>query len=294
MERSVKALFGGGLRPNDPRRFLIEAAIGARWGGDAAAVSAPELAAQLAVHPLLGALGEVAAMTLIELSRDAIRFAGSAIARAPAIARGLPTRIHRLAAYALATETSAAGRAVAAEQQFLEALRVALRIAPLEAERVVAAARAGQVTAYVEDRYQRLASLTAVCAEVFALRALARGIATDEHRFKLRAFFAAIPDLALGPDELERALFRAFRRPRPPSAQVYSELELVAQTLPDPVDRYWIAVYALIAEPPGTVPSWRVIPFIGILQAAFRIPEKDMELAVADALTFSAALPRPS
>jgi len=29
MERSVSNLLGGGLRPNDPRRFLIEAMIGA-------------------------------------------------------------------------------------------------------------------------------------------------------------------------------------------------------------------------------------------------------------------------
>ena len=29
MERNIRSLLGGGLRPNDPRRFLIEAMIGA-------------------------------------------------------------------------------------------------------------------------------------------------------------------------------------------------------------------------------------------------------------------------
>jgi len=42
------------------------------------------------------------------------------------------------------------------------------------------------------------------------------------------------------------------------------------------------------------VPSWRVIPFLGVMQAAFQITDTDMELAVVDALTFPAAMPRPS
>jgi hypothetical protein len=74
---------------------------------------------------------------------------------------------------------------------------------------------------------------------------------------------------------------------------VFGELSRVATSLPDPVDRYWIVVYALVAELPATTPSWRVIPFIGVLQAAFQITDTDMELAVVDALTFPAALPRP-
>jgi hypothetical protein len=37
-----------------------------------------------------------------------------------------------------------------------------------------------------------------------------------------------------------------------------------------------------------------VIPFIGVMQAAFHITDTDMELAVIDALTFPASLARPS
>ena len=131
--------------------------------------------------------------------------------------------------------------------------------------------------------------MIAVACEVFALRALARAMANDEHRFKVRDFFAAIPDLALSKDELDAELYRAFRRPRAPDAQVFGELSRVAQSLPDPVDRYWIVVYTLVAELPATVPSWRVIPFIGVMQAAFQITDTDMELAVIDALTFPRA-----
>jgi hypothetical protein len=296
MERSVKALLGGGLKPNDPRRFLIEAMIGAMHADGV--VDPRETVAverQIAAHPMFAGLGAAAARTLIDLSTDAIRFAGGAVARTPAIARGLPARIHRLAAYGMAAEVAAADQQiVASERQFLEALRMALRIAHSEAEYIVNAARAGQVTPYLEDRYLRIRSLISVAAELFALRALSRGIASDDHRFKVRDLFAAIPDLTMARDELDAELYRAFRRPRGAGAQVFGELSRLAQSIPDPVDRYWLVVYALVAEMPAMVPSWRVIPFIGILQTAFQITDTDMELAAVDALTFPAALARPS
>jgi hypothetical protein len=295
MERSVKGLLGGGLRPNDPRRFLIEAMIGA-MNADGV-VDPRETAAverQIASHPLFAGLGPSAARTLIDLSNDAIRFAGNAFGRAPAIAKGLPARIHRLAAYGMAAEVAVADeQLVDGELQFLEALRIALRIAPLESEALVNEARAGRLSEYLDDRYHRIKSLVPVACEVFALRALGRGMANDEQRFRIRDFFAAIPDLALTKDELEGELYRAFRRPRARDAQVFGELAQVAATLPDPVDRYWMMVYTLVAEVPATVPSWRVIPFTGVMQAAFQITDTDMELAVVDALTFPPAMPRP-
>lgn len=296
MDRNVRDLLGGGLRPNDPRRFLIEAMVGAMHADGHVDARERELVERhIAEHPLFHGLGPGAARTLLELSTDAIQFAGGAHGRAPAIARGLPARIHRLAAYGMAAEVATADQhVVEGELAFLEALRLALRIAPLEAEAMVAAARAGQVATYLEDRLLRLKSLVPLVCEVFALRALALGTAHDDHRFQVRELFGAIPDLQLGREELDLQLFQAFRRPRAPDAQVYGELARVAAGLPDLVDRYWIAVYALVAEPPALVPSFRVIPFIGVLQAAFQITDADMELAVHDALTFPAALPRPS
>lgn len=250
---------------------------------------------QIAQHPLFHGLGAGAARTLIDLSNDAIRFAGSAFGRAPAIAKGLPARIHRLAAFGMAAEVAVADQALAqSELTFLEALRIALRIAPTEAEQAVAAAHGGQLAAYLDDRYLRIKNLIPIAAEVFTLRALARGAATDDHRFEVRDFFAAIPDLVLSRDELDAELYRAFRRPRAPDAQVFSELARLASGLPDPVDRYWMVVYTLVAELPATVPSWRIIPFVGVMQAAFQVTDTDMELAAVDALAFAPALPRPS
>lgn len=295
VERSIKNLLGGGLKPNDPRRFLIEAMVGAMSSdGNVDAREARAMEQQIASHELFQGMPAAAARTLIDLSTDAIRFAGGAIGRTPAIAKGLPARIHRLAAFGMAAEIAAADQhVVAGELQFLEALRIALRITPLEADRIIDAAKTGQLTAYLDDKYLRIKSMISIAAEVFALRALAKAAANDEHRFKVRDFFSAIPDLALSTDELDSELYRAFRRPRAADAQVFSELARVAATLPDPVDRYWIIVYTLVAESPSAVASWRVIPFMGVMQAAFKIVDTDMELAVIDALTFPATLPRP-
>lgn len=296
MERSVKDLLGGGLRPNDPRRFLIEAMIGA-MNADGV-VDPREIAVlenQVSSHPMFRGLGESAAKTLVDLANDAIRFTGNAVSRTPAIAKGLPARIHRLAAYGMAAEVAVADQQLHhGEITFLEALRVALRIAPIESEQIVASARRGLLAAYLDDRYLRIKTLIPIACEVFALRALARGMANDEQRFKVRDFFAAIPDLVLTKDELDAELYRAFRRPRAADAQVFGELSRVATGLPDPVDRYWMVVYTLVAETPATVPSWRVIPFMGVMQAAFQITDTDMELAVVDALTFPPAMPRPT
>jgi len=296
MERSVKDLLGGGLKPNDPRRFLIEAMIGSM---NADGVVDPRemavLERHIGTHALFQGLAPTAARTLIDLSNDAIKFAGSALARAPSIAKGLPARIHRLAAYGMAAEVAVADNVLhAGELNFLEALRIALRIAPMESEQIVNAARAGHISYLLDDRYLRIKGLIPISCEVFALRAFAKGMANDDQRFRIRDFFYVMPDLQLSKDELDAELYRAFRRPRAPDAQVFTELSRVASGLPDPVDRYWMVVYTLVAEMPATVPSWRVIPFIGVMQAAFQITDTDMELAVVDALTFPAAMPRPS
>jgi hypothetical protein len=291
----VKNLLAGGLKPNDPRRFLIEAMICSMTAdGTIDPREQAVLERQVASHPLFEGLGMNASRTLINLSNDAIQFAGGPVPRAPSIAKGLPARIHRLAAFGMAAEVAAADQLIhVGEVSFLEALRIALRISPLEAEQIVHYARAGQLGPYLDDRYLRIRNLIAPACEIFALRALASANATDDQRFKVRDFFAAIPDLKLTSDELDAELYRAFRRTRAPDAQVFGELSRVALSLPDPVDRYWMLVYTLVAEPPTTLASWRVIPFLGVMQAALQITDTDMELAVVDALAFPAAMPRP-
>src|SRR5438067_3263466 len=108
MDRSVKDLLGGGLKPNDPRRFLIEAMVAAMSAdGHIDARETAMMEQQIANHPLFAGLGAKSAKTLVELSTDAIRFAGGSIGRTPSIAKGLPARIHRYAAFGMAAEVAA-------------------------------------------------------------------------------------------------------------------------------------------------------------------------------------------
>lgn len=296
MEKRARDMIGGGLRPSDPRRFLIEVMIGAMYAdGSVDQRELDTLNRNLADHDLFAGLNPEAAKTLIGLATDAVKFAGSSVGRIPAIAKGLPARIHRLCGYAMACEICAADDSIdPSEQTFLDALQIALRIAPHEAHQIVAAARSKRIPQYLDDRVLRLRSLVPVVVEMFTLRAWARGTVTDDHRFALRDFFLAVPDLAGRIDDIEGELFKAFRKPRTAGFNVYTELQTLVANLPDPVDRYWLCVYAMLAEPPNLVPSWRVVPFIGLCQHAFQIVDGDMELAAQDALAFPSTIPRPT
>jgi uncharacterized tellurite resistance protein B-like protein len=293
METRARDVIAGTLRPNDPRRFLVEAMIGAMNADGAVDPRERDvLQRYIDQHEMFAGVTPANAKLLLEMATDAVNFAGSASARIPAIARGLPARLHRITAMAMACEVCVADEMIHdGELTFLEQLRLALRIAPYEAQDIFAAAQAHRTTAYIDDRLLRLRSLIAVAIELFTLRAVTLGKLIDDHRFELRDFLVAIPDLALRQHEIEGMVYQAFRKPRMTGPD--SELNTLAASLPDPVDRYWMVVYAMCAEPPADLPRWRVIPFISLAQRAFGLGDADMELAAADAATFPAALPRP-
>ena len=145
----MKDLLGGGLKPNDPRRFLIEAMVGAMNADGVVDPREPRRSSADREHPLFQGLGAAAARTLIDLSNDAIRFAGSALGRAPAIAKGLPARIHRLAAYGMAAEVAAADQQLVDGRAAASSRRCASRCGSARSRRraIVHAARTGQLAA---------------------------------------------------------------------------------------------------------------------------------------------------
>ena len=294
MERAVKDLFRGALRSNDPRRFVIEAMVAAMLAdGVADARELEIITARIAGHALFDGIGMDAAKTLTQLSADAIRFAGGSLQRTAAIGKGLPARCHRLTAFAMAAEVCASDtQFVDSERQYLEALRMALRIGPLEAEYTYSALATGELARFLEDRVLRIRSLTPLVCELFALRAAAKHQADDDHRFTVSDFLTAIPDFVTDREALDAGLYQAFKRAAA-AVDVQGALRHVVDSLPDPIDRYWLVVYALVAEPPADLPSWRVIPFIGLLQGTFQIIDADLELAVSDALSFPSVMPRP-
>jgi hypothetical protein len=294
MDRVVKDLFRGALRSNDPRRFVIEAMVAAMLAdGNADARELALVTERISQHPLFEGMAPEAAKTLTELSADSVRFAGGALARAASLGKGLPARCHRLTAFAMAAEVCASDtRFVDAERAYLEELRLALRIGPLEAEFAYASLATGELAHFLQDRVLRIRSLTPLACHLFALRAAAKGELDDDHRFRVREFVAAIADFIPDRDALDGELYRAFKAAAA-AEDVPGDLRRLAEALPDPIDRYWLLVYALVAEPPGDVPSWRVIPFIGLVQNTFQIIDADVEFAVVDALAFPAAMPRP-
>ncbi len=295
MERAVKDLFRGALRANDPRRFVIEAMVAAMLAdGVADDRELGLITNSIANHPLFEGIGADAAKTLTDMSADAISFAGGSLARTAAISKGLPARVHRLTAFTMAAEVCASDtQFVDSERHYLEALRMALRIGPLEAEYTYSALATGELARFLEDRVLRIRSLSPLVCELFAVRAAAKGQADDDHRFEVSDFLSAIPDFANNRDLLDADLYQAFKRATG-GDHVHVALRRIADALPDPIDRFWLVVYALAAEPPAELPSWRVIPFIGMLQGTFQIIDADLELAVSDALSFPVVMPRPS
>lgn len=296
MDRAVKDLFRGALRSNDPRRFVIEAMVAAMLAdGVADERELSVITERIANHPLFEGIGPDAAKTLTDLSADSIRFAGGSLARAPAIGKGLPARCHRLTAFAMASEVCASDtQFVESERAYLEALRMALRIGPLEAEYTYSALATGDLFRFIEDRVLRIRSLTSLVCDLMAARAAVKHQADDDHRFEVMDFLSEIPDFVTDRDQLGAELYRAFKRAAASGDDVRSDLRRIADSLPDPIDRFWLVVYALAAEPPEALPSWRVIPFIGLLQSTFQIIDADLQLAVSDALSFPSAMPRPS
>ncbi|MEZ4360814.1 MAG: hypothetical protein R3B48_11575 [Kofleriaceae bacterium] len=249
---------------------------------------------RIAQHPLFEGMSLEQAKTLTDLSADSVRFAGGSLARAASLAKGLPARCHRLTAFAMAAEVCASDtRFVDSERHYLESLRLALRLGPLEAEYAYASLATGELPKFIEDRVLRIRSLTPLACDLFALRAAAKGEADDDHRFRVSDFLASIADFVPDRDQLNAELYRAFKAVGRLS-DLNEALRQLATALPDPIDRYWLTVYALVAEPPDDVPNWRVIPFIGMIQGAFQIIDADLEFAVTDALLFPASTPRPS
>jgi len=174
METRARDVIAGTLRPNDPRRFLVEAMIGAMNADGAVDPRERDvLQRYIDQHEMFAGVTPANAKLLLEMATDAVNFAGSASARIPAIARGLPARLHRITAMAMACEVCVADEMIHdGELTFLEQLRLALRIAPYEAQDIFAAAQAHRTTAYIDDRLLRLRSLIAVAIELFTLRAV--------------------------------------------------------------------------------------------------------------------------
>ena len=135
MEKRARDVIAGALRPNDPRRFLVEAMIGAMNADQKIDPREQEMIQRrMAEHAMFAGLSPQNARLLLELATDAVNFAGSANARISAIAKGLPARLHRFTAMAMETYLNMS--AMGANNQSMEDLYSMLGNAGNAASRV--------------------------------------------------------------------------------------------------------------------------------------------------------------
>ena len=124
----LRQMFGGGVSEDDPRRFLIEAMLGAMGAdGDITDEEMDTLSRTLEEHELFRDISKDARGRLIDIAADALRDAGDGVKRVSAIAKGLKGRTHNLMAYAMACEICVAdGEIPESEIRYLDALQRAV------------------------------------------------------------------------------------------------------------------------------------------------------------------------
>ncbi|HUS28346.1 MAG TPA: TerB family tellurite resistance protein [Kofleriaceae bacterium] len=294
MTRRARDTFTGTLRPNDPRRFLVEAMLGA-MGADGK-IHEAELASMqrhLEEHEMFSGLSDRNHAVLLQIARDSISFAKDPVARIPAIAKGLPSRLHKLTALAMACEVVVADAVIdPAEELYLETLRGALRIAAPDFAEMFRAAREQRSVRDLDARVAHLRELVPLIVELFALQSLSLGVLTPAHRGQILELLTALPDLALRDHELATLVERAYARMHF-SMDLEVELQKVATAMPNPIDRYWAIIYLMCADT-QRAPHWRSSPFLPLLQRHFALREEYFDLAATDAAGFASILPQAS
>jgi hypothetical protein len=292
MTRRARDTFTGTLRPNDPRRFLVEAMLGA-MGADGKIHEAEVASMQrhLEEHELFSGLSDRQRDVLVQIARDSIAFANNPSARIPGIAKGLPSRLHKLAALAMACEVVVADTEIdPAEEAYLHTLRCALRISEQEFGEMFRAAREKRSVQDLDARLAHIRALVPTIVEMFALRSLGHGALTPSHRAQIIDLIAALPDLALRGAELPSIVENAFAR-MDFSMDLEVELRRIAILMWSPVDRYWATVYLMCADT-LRAPHWRSSPFFTLVQRVFSLSPDDLDVAATDATGFASLLPR--
>src|SRR5688572_20215838 len=140
----LSKMYGGTLKPGDPRRFILEAIMGAvQADGVIAKEELVVLEESLQEHEIFAGLNQSVTRVLIEIAQESMAFAGGPMRRIPYMARGLPARRHRMAAYAVACEIILADGPdpALAEATYLDLLRKWFLLGDHEANVIFEAAR---------------------------------------------------------------------------------------------------------------------------------------------------------
>ncbi|HLU64662.1 MAG TPA: DUF533 domain-containing protein [Kofleriaceae bacterium] len=285
----LRKMFSGDITADDPRRFIIEAMLGAMEAdGDVTEEEMNVLEKNLDEHELFRDLTGEERSRLVDLAADAIRESGGGRDRAAAIARGIPSRGHRLTAYAMACQVCVSDADLPeAEINYLDALQKALGLADDDARQLFEAARSRSGLKTVEEKAAAMREMMPRFVDCMALMAAADGEVHDEEMVGVRAVLRNIPDMAvLTRDELDQAIAVSFERTRGKDAA--EELARIAETISDPADRYWTTVYMMIIARADGRTDWREVRFLQSAKKHFALSDGHMDQAMETASMFPA------
>jgi uncharacterized tellurite resistance protein B-like protein len=281
----MSKMYGGGLRPADPRRFLMEAICGAMQADGVVTKEEIEvLETSVAELEMFSSLSPEAVKTLVDIGNEAIAFAGGSVRRIPYMAKGLPARSHRLAAYAVACEIALADGESPPEVLYLRHLKQHFLLGDEEAKAIYDAAKRKKAMAEVELRTLKMQDLMPLNLDCMALMAAADGTVTDRERRALVDVVRNIGDMAvLSDDELQGAVNAAFKRIEGKDGD--REVAKIAQQMSSS-DKYWAAVYMCIIALADGQRDWRSVWLLGSAQDAFKLSDRQMDQAMNSARLF--------
>lgn len=285
----LRKMFSGRVQTQDPRRYVIEAMLGAMEAdGDVTEDEMASLQGNLEGHELFAGLTRDEVSRFVDLAADAIREAGGGQARLPEIAKGLPSRTQRLTAYGMACEVCVSDRELAeAEIDYLDALQSALGLDEGEAKEVFEAARAHSGLLTLEEKTSKMKAIMPRFVDCMALMAAADGEIHHQERLGIRAVLRNIPDMAvLTGDELDQTIEASLDKVS--GSDVEAELASIAKVIATPADRYWTTVYMMIIALADGNSDWREVSFLETAKSTFELTDYQMDVAMDTARQFPA------
>ncbi len=285
----LRKMFSGKVTTEDPRRYLAEAMLGAMGAdGDVSDEEMTTFEANLSNHPLFEGLSGEELSRLTDLAADAIGEAGGGKNRLAAIAKGLPSRTQRLAAYAMACEVCVADRELAeSEIQFLDDMQKAFALDDIEAKDAFESARKHSGLLTLEEKSEKVRQLMPAFVRCMALMAAADEEVHHEERLAMRSVLRAIPDMSvLTHAELDEAIDVAFDRIKGKAST--DELADIATEVAIKSDRYWVTVYVMIIALADGKQDWREVEFLANLRKTFDLTDTQMDQAMQTAAQFPA------
>ncbi|MEJ7603803.1 MAG: TerB family tellurite resistance protein [Kofleriaceae bacterium] len=285
----LRKMFSGQVKTDDSRRFLIEAMLGAMEAdGDVTEEEMATFQSSLENHDLFKGLTGEEIERFIDLAAASIRDGGGGKARLADIAKNLPSRSQRLAAYAMACEICVSDRSLAeAEIDFLDAMQTAFGLEESEAKEVFEAARQHSGLLTLDEKSEKMRVLMPRFVQCMAMIAAADGEVHPEERLGVRAVLRNIPDMAvLTAQELDDAIDAALDAAAGKDAA--TELAEIAKVIAQPPDRYWTTVYVMIIALADGKTDWREEKFLETMKTAFSLSELQMDFAMTTAKQFPA------